>query len=140
VQHKAIQRDRKIETGADVLSLALARGPGGMSLRDFAGGTGVLGLASLGNPAIKYRLDRAVDFLQTVTDHPLAAHSASRSLHWPWRTIRVADGTLHWQTGQQGDRLARARRIRSRRRRHLEPRTDRRQRRGIAEPSCAGGR
>jgi hypothetical protein len=37
IEHKAIQRGRKIKTGTDLLRLALARGPGGLSLRDTAG-------------------------------------------------------------------------------------------------------
>ena len=64
IEHKAIQRGRKIKTGAELLRLALAHGPGGMSLRDAAGWAGVLGLATLSNPAVKYRLDNAVDFLR----------------------------------------------------------------------------
>jgi hypothetical protein len=37
IQHKATQRGRKIKTGTALLRLALARGPGGLSLRDAAG-------------------------------------------------------------------------------------------------------
>jgi hypothetical protein len=37
IEHKAIQRGRKIKTGTDLLRLALARGPGGLSLREAAG-------------------------------------------------------------------------------------------------------
>jgi hypothetical protein len=63
-EHKAIERGRKIKTGAVLLRLALAHGPGGMSLRDAAGWAGMLGLSTLTNPAVKYRLDKAVDFLR----------------------------------------------------------------------------
>jgi hypothetical protein len=102
IVHKAIQRGRKIKTGTELLRLALAHGPGGMSLRDAAGWAGMLGLASLSNPAVKYRLDNSVDFLAAVTDHLLAAKSASQSLHWPGRTIRVADGTCISKPGSKG--------------------------------------
>jgi hypothetical protein len=101
-EHKAIQRGRKIKTGAELLRLALARGPGGMSLRDAADWAGVVGLATLSNPAVKYRLDQSVDFLKAVTDHLLAAKSASQALHWPGRTIRVADGTCIAKPGSKG--------------------------------------
>ena len=37
LETKAIQRKRKIDSGADLLRLALARGPGGFSLRQTAG-------------------------------------------------------------------------------------------------------
>ena len=114
IEHKAIQRGRKIKTGTELLRLALAHGPGGMSLRDAAGWSGMLGLGSLSNPAVKYRLDNSVDFLDAVTDHLLAARSASQVC-----TGRVARyggrWHLHFQTGQQGHRLAGAWRLRSRR-------------------------
>jgi len=102
IEHKAIQRGRKIKTGAELLRLALARGPGGMSLRDAAGWAGMLGLGSLSNRAVKYRLDNAVDFLKAVTNHLLAARSASQALHWSGRTIRVADGTCISKLGSKG--------------------------------------
>jgi hypothetical protein len=102
VEHKAIQRGRKIKTGAALLRLALAHGPGGMSLRDAAGWAGMLGLASLSNPAVKYRLDHSVDFLKAVTEHLLAARSASQALHWPGRTMRLADGTCISRPGSKG--------------------------------------
>jgi hypothetical protein len=102
IEHKAIQRGRKIKTGAGLLRLALAHGPGGMSLRDAAGWAGMLGLGSLSNPAVKYRLDNAVDFLKAVTDHLLVARSASQALHWPRRTIRVADGTCIAKPASKG--------------------------------------
>ena len=43
IEHKAIQRGRKIKTGTALLRLALAHGPGGLSLRDAAGWAGMLG-------------------------------------------------------------------------------------------------
>jgi hypothetical protein len=136
IEHKAIRRPRKIKSGADLLRLALAHGPGGMSLRDAAGWSGAVGLASLSNPAVKYRLDQSVDFLKAIMDHLLAAKSASQPLHWAGRTIRVADGTSICQPGSKacpceggGHRLVRAWRLRPRDGRLFEPGTDRPQRR-----------
>jgi len=102
VEHKAIRRFRAIKSGADLPRLALAHGPGGMSLRDAAGWAGMLGLATLGNPSLKYRLDHAVPFLAAITDHLLVAKSASQGLHWPGRTIRLADGTCISKPGSKG--------------------------------------
>ncbi len=102
IEHKAIRRGRKIKRADALLRLALAHGPGGMSLRDAAGWSGALGLATLSNPAVKYRLDTSVDFLKAIVDHLLAARSASQTLHWPGRTIRVADSTSLCQPGSQG--------------------------------------
>jgi hypothetical protein len=101
-EHKAIQRGRKIKSGTELLRLALARGPGGMSLRDAAGWAGMLGLSALTNPAVKYRLDKSVNFLQAVMEHLLAAKSASQGLHWPGRAIRLADGTCISKPGSKG--------------------------------------
>ena len=101
-EHKAIERGRKIKSGAVLLRLALARGPGGMSLRGAAGWAGMLGLATLSNPAVKYRLDKAVGFLQAVMEKLLAAKSASQHLHWPGRMIRLADGTCITKPGSAG--------------------------------------
>lgn len=102
IECKAIERGRKIKTGTALLRLALARGPGGLSLREAAGWAGLLGLANLSNPAVKYRLDKAVGFLKAVMDHLLAAKSASQGLHWPGRTIRLADGTCLSKPGSKG--------------------------------------
>lgn len=102
VEHKAIQRGRKIKSGEVLLRLALAHGPGGMSLRDAAGWAGMLGLADITNPSLKYRLDASVNFLTAITNHLLATRSACHELHWPGRTIRVADGTCICKPGSQG--------------------------------------
>src|ERR1700722_15317382 len=102
IEHKAIQRGRKIKTGTALLRLALAHGPGGLSLRDTAGWSGMLGFSTLSNPAVKYRLDKAVDFLKAIMERLLAAKSASQGLHWPGRTIRLADGTCISKPGSKG--------------------------------------
>jgi hypothetical protein len=102
IEHKAIQRGRKIKTGATLLRRAMAHGPGGLSLRDAAGWAGMLGLSSLSNPAVKYRLDKAVDFLKAIMERLLAAKAASQGLHWPGRTIRLADGTCISKPGSKG--------------------------------------
>jgi hypothetical protein len=54
IEHKALQRARKIKTGAGLLRLALAHGQGGMSLRDATGWASIRGLETLTNPAVKY--------------------------------------------------------------------------------------
>lgn len=100
--HKAIRRGRKIKRGADLLRLALAHGPGGLSLRDAAGWAGMLGLAEITNPSLKYRLDASVGFLGAIVTHLLAARSSSQALHWPGRTIRVADATCISKPASQG--------------------------------------
>lgn len=102
IGHKAIERSRKIKTGAELLHLALAHGPGGLSLRDAAGWAGMLGLSTLSNPAVKYRLYKVVNFLKAIMEHLLTAKSASQGLHWPGRTIRLADGTCLSKPASKG--------------------------------------
>ncbi len=65
-QTKAIERKRTLDSGADLLRLALARGPGGLSLSETAAWATMLGFAEMSDPAVKYRLDKAVEFLDAV--------------------------------------------------------------------------
>jgi hypothetical protein len=100
--HKAIERKREIKDGATLLRLALARGPGGMTLREAAGWAGILDLADMTNPAVKYRLDKSVDFLDAIVSGLLAEKSASPGLYWPGRSIRIADSTSLSRPGSTG--------------------------------------
>src|SRR5665213_375220 len=63
LETKAIQRKRKIGDGASLLRLALARGPGGFSLRQTSGWVSLLEIVELSNPGVHYRLKQAVAFL-----------------------------------------------------------------------------
>src|SRR3954451_20371257 len=72
---KAIQRRRKIGEGATLLRLALARGPGGLSLREAAAWAAMSGLATLSDPGVKYRLDQAGRFLRRILEALLAARA-----------------------------------------------------------------
>ena len=99
---KAIQRKRELADGASLLRLALARGPGGLSLSQTAAWAELIGMAGLSDPAVKYRLDRAAPFLQAVMERQLAAHAGSAALHWVGRTLRPGDGTNIKQRGTKG--------------------------------------
>src|SRR3954454_5923734 len=84
MESKAIQRRREVVDGAALLRIALARGPGSLSLRQtaaraelakvppsLAGGMpaegSMQGIAELSNPGVKYRLDQATEFLAAGT-------------------------------------------------------------------------
>ena len=54
LETKAIQRKRKIVDGASLLRLALARGPGGFSLRQSSGWISLLEIAELSNPGVHW--------------------------------------------------------------------------------------
>jgi hypothetical protein len=101
-QTKAIQRRREIADGASLLRLALARGPGGLSLSQTAAWAELLGLAGLSDPAVKYRLDKAVPFLKAVMEQQLAAHAGSAALRWAGRFLRAGDGTNIKQRASKG--------------------------------------
>lgn len=72
VETKAIQRKREIGNGASLLRIALARGPGGLSLRQTAASASMMGIAELSNPGVKYRLNQATDFLAALVERLLA--------------------------------------------------------------------
>jgi hypothetical protein len=101
-QTKAIERQRKIVAGPSVLRLALARGPGGLSLSETAAWASMIGLAEMSDPAIKFRLDKAVDFLEAVVAAQLAALSAGASARWPGRILCAADGSSISQRASSG--------------------------------------
>src|SRR5271157_5489670 len=85
LETKAIQRKREVVDGAALLRIALAPGPGGLSLRQTAAWASMLGIAELSNPGVKYRLDQASDFLAAVVDRLLAAKVPGADLRWPGR-------------------------------------------------------
>jgi hypothetical protein len=99
---KAIQRRRELVGGAALLRIALARGPGGLSLRQAAAWASMQEIAELSNPGVKYRLDQATDFLAAVVERLLAAKAPGAELRWPGRTLRLADGTCVSKPGSTG--------------------------------------
>jgi hypothetical protein len=98
----AIRRKREVCSGMALLRIALARGPGGLSLRQTAAWASMLGIAELSNPAVKYRLDQATEFLAVLVERLLAAKVPGADLRWPGRTLRLADGTCVSQPGSTG--------------------------------------
>jgi hypothetical protein len=102
LETKAIQRKRKIGDGASLLRLALARGPGGFSLRQASGWVSLLEIAELSNPGVHYRLKQAAVFLAALVGLLLAAKVPGANLRWPGRTLRLADGTCVSKPGSKG--------------------------------------
>jgi hypothetical protein len=102
LETKAIQRKRELVDGATLLRIALARGPGGLSLRQTSAWASMLGIADLSNPGIKYRLNQATDFLAVLVERLLAAKGPGAALRWPGRTLRLADGTCVSKPGRPG--------------------------------------
>lgn len=98
-RHGALTRRRGVSSGAALLRLALARGPGGMSLRQAAAWAGMHGVAQLSDPALKHRLDKATGFLSALITRLLLDRATSAGLHWPGRCLRIADSTCVAQPG-----------------------------------------
>jgi hypothetical protein len=99
---KAIQRRRDIADGTTLLRLALARGPGGLSLNQTAAWAAMAGLTSLSDPGVKYRLDQSVEFLKAITEQLVAANAGTTRLHWPGRSLRAVDGSCIMQHASKG--------------------------------------
>jgi len=98
-QTKAIERKREIDTGADLLRLALARGPSGLSLGETAAWATMFGLAKISDPAGKYRLDKAAEFLDAVLADQLADKAPGAAVRWAGRTQRLGDRSCFRQPG-----------------------------------------
>src|ERR1700758_275185 len=102
IEAKAIQRRREVVDGAGLLRIALARGPGGLSLRQTGGRGAMQGIAELSNPGVKYRLDQATAFLAALVQRLLAAKLPGPELRWPGRTLRLADRPCVSKPGSTG--------------------------------------
>jgi hypothetical protein len=100
-QTKAIERERKLGSGADLLRLALARGPGGLSLSQTAAWASLLGFAEMSDPAVKKRLDKAVEFLDAVMACQLAQKAPGAAVRWVGRILRNADGSCFRERGSK---------------------------------------
>lgn len=99
---KAIQRERKVTSGQDLLRMILARGPGGLSLKETAAWGTMLGLAKMSDPAVKKRLDRSVAFLDAIMSGQLAALTPGAAVRWTGRCLRCGDSTSISRRGSKG--------------------------------------
>ena len=92
----ALVRRRAIRSAEMLLRLALAYGPGGLSLRAAAAWAGASGLADLSDTAIMKRLRRAAPWLGEVAGALLrrAAAVPPTPGPLPGRRLRIADGSM----------------------------------------------
>jgi hypothetical protein len=102
LETKAIQRKRELVDGATLLRIALARGPGGLSLRQTSAWASMLGIAERSNPGVTYRLNQAADFLAARVGQLLAVKAPGADLRWPGRLLRLADGPCVSKPGSTG--------------------------------------
>jgi hypothetical protein len=66
---------------------------GGLSLSATAAWATMLGFPAMNEPAVEYRLGKAVGFLKAVMTSQLAAKSPGASVRWPGRILRGCDST-----------------------------------------------
>src|SRR5215213_8931069 len=92
----ALVRRREIRSAEALLRLALAYGPGGLSLRMAAAWAGVSGLADLSDTAVMNRLRKAAGWLGEIAGALLrrAAAAPPTPGPLPGRRLRIADGSM----------------------------------------------
>jgi Transposase DDE domain len=92
----ALVRRRAIRSAEMLLRLALAYGPGGLSLRMAAAWAGVSGLADLSDTAVMKRLRKAAAWLGEVAGALLRRAAAAPPIPGPLpgRRLRIADGSM----------------------------------------------
>lgn len=89
----AFTRAREIKTPADLFRLALAYGGCGMSLREVCAWAEAGGIASLSDPALLERLEKAADWLGDIVSALLADQPRVTGGRWPGYRLRAIDGT-----------------------------------------------
>ncbi len=92
--HGALLRRRAIKSGEGLLRLAVAWGPGGLSLRQAAAWAGISGLAELCDSALLRRLRKGADWLESLVQAILETRApVAESLGLQGRLIRLVDGS-----------------------------------------------
>jgi hypothetical protein len=99
---KAILRKRNIKDARSLLRLALAHGPGGLSLRQTAAWAHLTGVAELTDPSLSDRLHQADGFLCEVAQTMLRNKAEGGKKRWAQRSIRVSDGSCVSKPGSRG--------------------------------------
>lgn len=89
----ALVRRRGISDASSLLRLALAYGPGGLSLRGAATWAELAGMASISDVAILKRLRGATDWLGHIAGSLLASRTSSELPDASARRIRIIDAT-----------------------------------------------
>lgn len=97
----ALRRRRKVGDAGTLLRLALAHGPGALSLRSAAAWAGLTGVAQLSDVALRKRLRGAADWLGQIAGALLAQRSATIE-GLPATRLRIVDGTSISRTGDDG--------------------------------------
>lgn len=99
----ALRRRRVVADGATLLRLALAHGPGGLSLRSAAAWAGITGVAALWDVALRKRLRGAADWLGLVAGALLRGIPAALTASpLAGRCLRIVDASGIKSPGAKG--------------------------------------
>jgi hypothetical protein len=97
---RALVRRRGVPDAKALLRLALARGPGGMSLRQTAAWAQLTGVADLTDASLNDRLHQSCDFLAAIVASLLQTKAPCPRFRG--RSLRVADGSCVSKPGSRG--------------------------------------
>jgi hypothetical protein len=100
LETRALVRRRGVPDAKALLRLALARGPGGISLRQIAAWAQLTGVADLTDASLNDRLHQSRDFLAAIVASLL--HAKAPCPRFRDRSIRVADGSCVSKPGSRG--------------------------------------
>lgn len=98
-EHGALTRRRLVRDGATLLRLALAYGPGAMSLRSAATGAAACDIAQISDVGLLKRLKKADGWLSHIAATLLAGITPSRA---SGRRLRIVDGSVIRSPGTGG--------------------------------------
>jgi Transposase DDE domain len=99
---RALRRQRGVPNAKALLRLALARGPGGLSLRETAAWAHLARVAELTNASLNDRLHRSCEFLASIVASMLRAKTPGPCFRWPGRVLRISDGSCVSKPGSKG--------------------------------------
>ncbi len=89
----ALLRRQGVPSAEALLRFALARGPGGLSLRDTAAWAHLAGVAELTDASLNDRLHNSCEFLAAVGSAMLKSKVPGADFRWPGRVLSISDGT-----------------------------------------------
>jgi len=90
---KALVRRRGVKSVQALLHLALARGPGGFSLRQTTAWAHMAGVADITDASLNDRLHKSCDFLSAIVAAMLRGRTNEAPARRPGRCLRIADGS-----------------------------------------------
>ena len=99
---RALRRRRGVPDARALLRLALARGPGGLSLRETAAWAHLAQVADLTDASLNDRLHQSCEFLEAIVASMLQAKTPGSCFRWPGRVLRIADGSCVSKPGSKG--------------------------------------